>query len=566
MVAMTKCSRLVVGSIVLLIHALATYPVLSFASPAPGFHLVSDINPRPQEYDNVHKRQVEPDGLADCPGFPGDPDTYGLGIRIGFYLQTITANIACAHIRNQNEVSGVRVVNNCFQGAIFVGLLFLTITKGSTLFAVEVYIILQFFMFGVGSFDPYTVPKSNSQSLAIQVILHMAFLGYTIWFLNSGMEGMMPPATSGAAHCSVDAFFLGKVNIFGWYRIFLRVISVYFCFATVVQVVKLSMTWRGKSEPDGKSCIGKLTAFITKLQPSTSKLQSSISKLPSISKLQSRIFELNLTTFIMNLPGHILDGTLKLAPSNKGLPDWVGRQIDSITKLPPYIFELTARCANGSREHNYKELEGKSPESERLWAVEKMKFMWELAGTIVVILFIIGVEFTIKWSKIEGVGNIRSTGQLLPIIISLAGLGRILVVWGEERNEERKRPVEEKVAETEEKVAKADMSEASNEEFRVNFAFYMPATFCTMIVCLALMAALLVAFLVVCLVVMVVGFIVYIVLLLVVVVSCVVYIVLVVAAAVVVLAVGLLQWAVLVVAALLNCIFRCLCCCCYSYR
>ena len=504
----------------------------------------------------MYKRQVEPDasGLVDCPGFPGDPDTYGLGIRIGFYLQSITANVACAHIRNQNEVSGVRVVNNCFQGAIFVGLLFLTITKGPTLFAVEVYIILQFFMFGVGSFDPYTVPKSNSQSLGVQVVLHMAFLGYTLWFLNSGMEGMMPPATSRAAHCSVDAFFLGKVNIFGGYRIFLRVISVYFCFATVVQVVKLSMTWRGKSEPDGKkSWIGKLTSFIAKLLPSTLKLPSSISKLPSsISNLQSRIFQLNLTTFIMNLPGHILDGALKLTPPKKGLPDWAGRQIDSITKLPPYIFELTARCANGSREHNYKELEGKSPESERVWAVEKMKFMWELAGSIVVILFIIGVEFTIKWSKIEGVGNIQSTGQLLPIIISLAGLGRILVVWGEERNEERKRPAEEeKVAGTEISMSKA----SSYGEFRVNFAFYMPATFCTMIVCLALMAALLAAFLVVCLVVMVVGFMVYIVLLLLVVVFCVVYcvvyIVLRVAAVAVVLAV-----------VLLNCIFQCLTCCC----
>ena len=483
----------------------------------------------------MYERQVEPDGLVDCPGFPGDPDTYGLGIRIGFYLQSITANVACAHIRNQNEVSGVRVVNNCFQGAIFVGLLFLTITKGPTLFAVEVYIILQFFMFGVGSFDPYTVPKSNGQSLGIQVMLHLAFLGYTIWFLNSGMEGMLPATTSRDAHCSVDAFFLGKVNIFGGYRIFLRVISVYFCFATVVQVVKLSMTWRGKSEPDSKSWIGKLTSFITKLQPSTSKLQPSISKLPSyILKLKSRIFEWNVTILIMNLPGHILDGTLKLALSNENLPHWVGMQIDSISKLPPYIFELTASCANGSRGH------GNSPESERLQMVEKMKSMWELAGSIVVILFIIGVEFTIKWSKIEGVGNIRSTGQLLPIIISLAGLGRILVVW----SEERKRPAEERVAGT-------DMSEAPDGEFRVNFAFYMPATFCTMIVCLALMAAGLVAFLVV----VVVGYTVYIVLLLVVVVFCVVYIALVVAVG---LGLGLALW---LAVWLLDCTCRCLCCC-----
>jgi len=41
------------------------------------------------------------------------------------------------------------------------------------------------------------------------------------------------------------------------------------------------------------------------------------------------------------------------------------------------------------------------------------------------ILFILAVELTIKWNKIEGVGDIGSTGQLLPLIIGIGGMGRV---------------------------------------------------------------------------------------------------------------------------------------------
>jgi len=43
----------------------------------------------------------------------------------------------------------------------------------------------------------------------------------------------------------------------------------------------------------------------------------------------------------------------------------------------------------------------------------------------VLILFIIAVEMTIKWNQISAVGVIAGTGQLLPMIIGIAGLGRV---------------------------------------------------------------------------------------------------------------------------------------------
>ncbi|KAF8456604.1 hypothetical protein BGX38DRAFT_1266354 [Terfezia claveryi] len=48
-----------------------------------------------------------------------------------------------------------------------------------------------------------------------------------------------------------------------------------------------------------------------------------------------------------------------------------------------------------------------------------------LSGTLLV--FIIAVELTIRWNKIEGVQAIGSTGQLLPVIIGVGGVVRVLM-------------------------------------------------------------------------------------------------------------------------------------------
>ena len=36
------------------------------------------------------------------------------------------------------------------------------------------------------------------------------------------------------------------------------------------------------------------------------------------------------------------------------------------------------------------------------------------------------MELTIKWNKIDGVGDISAVGQLFPMIISIGGIGNIL--------------------------------------------------------------------------------------------------------------------------------------------
>lgn len=386
--------------ILTLVHAIAIYPLISFASPASSStssRYPSVIHPQPQDYYRVHEKRAEPDELEICNGFPGDQDTYGLGIRIGLYFQWITTSIAYSFV--PSEAVTMRGVNNCFQAAMFAGLLFLTIAKGPNLFAVEAYLMLVFCMGGVCS---PTVPNSGAGSdgesttarrgLGIvyrgyamihastlggyfRLLLSVAFLSYGLWFTFVGMDGMMPPPNTRAGGCSVYAFFFAKVNLFGWFRTFLKVVFVFSCIVTFLGLVHGTFTlllrsyryifeggWQGlaKIDPDDAS--------------------------------------------------HIAGSTASQAPT--GPPT----HITSIEEQPG----LHSSLDKGN-----------------------------VTFTGALILFILAVELTIRWNKISGVGDIGSTGQLLPVIIGIGGMGRVvtrffqavfeeIAMWRQRR---RRRPV-----------------------------------------------------------------------------------------------------------------------------
>jgi hypothetical protein len=80
----------------------------------------------------------------------GNPDMYGLGIRIGFYMQWYGAILA-AWIA-PSEVPGLRFWNPLFIAATFLALLIQTVEK--TLHPVEIYTILLLTFGGYFHFVP----------------------------------------------------------------------------------------------------------------------------------------------------------------------------------------------------------------------------------------------------------------------------------------------------------------------------------------------------------------------------------------------------------------------------
>lgn len=191
------------------IGILSLFPLLALASPT----LESDVEKR--------------DDTEAC-GFVGDDNTYGLGIRIGIYFQWITSSIAYNFV--PEEAVTMRGVNNCFQAAMFAGLLFITITKGPELYAVEAFMMLIFCMGGVCSGDNPEVGeagKEKSKKYAyfdattlgslIRFSLGVGFCAYGVWFTFKGMDKMKHPP------CSTFAFFLVRVNLYGWFRTFWKI-------------------------------------------------------------------------------------------------------------------------------------------------------------------------------------------------------------------------------------------------------------------------------------------------------------------------------------------------------
>jgi hypothetical protein len=158
-----------------------------------------------------------PDPTLIC-GFTGDSDTYGLGVRLGMYLQWIATFLATAY--RLESARSIRTANTTFQLANFVGLFLFTFHRPQV-YAIEPLIVL-FVIFGAAWFFilvAMNIEGSINEAI-LRVALYTAVTGYAMWYLWWGMDGMIQP------DCGSFAFFFARVNLFGWFRILGKVLSV----------------------------------------------------------------------------------------------------------------------------------------------------------------------------------------------------------------------------------------------------------------------------------------------------------------------------------------------------
>jgi len=392
-------------------QGLAIYPIITLAadvrhhsassrgSPYGSSHGNSDSHVHPAFSNFVaHGHQKRAEG--NCSGFPGDQDTYGLGIRIGLYFQWVTSSIAYNLV--PSEAINMRGVNNCFQLAMFAGLLYVTITKGSLhqLHPVEAYIMLLFCMGGVcsGTSDvgdgvgdhessigiaarkSYAYLEASSLGGCVRVLLGCGFIGYGLWFLFLGMDDMRSPFPNDCNY----AFFLARVDLFGWFRTLLRVLFVCASIPAVISFVFMMMSF-----------VNAASVFL---------LQGG---------WQGRVKPHKHSAGIRNSPS----GGENVA-SPKGKQSALSEGEVSGGEKPRFSEGETAPSeAEGIESSGY--------ENPGLQNIKLRKQNVGFSGAL--LLFIISVELIIRWNKIEGVGAIGSTGQLLPVIIGVGGVGRVVI-------------------------------------------------------------------------------------------------------------------------------------------
>lgn len=148
---------------------------------------------------------------------------YGLGIRIGFYLQWYAGDLASWLV--PSEVNGIRLTVSVFIAATFLALLIQVILDVSNLQVVEVYIILLltfgYFLFFVPlyiwrlltgynpAFDPTRFPHVRPGQIygPLNFLLLIAVASFQLWFWFARV-----PQLDGQA-CQEYGFFFAKIRL-----------------------------------------------------------------------------------------------------------------------------------------------------------------------------------------------------------------------------------------------------------------------------------------------------------------------------------------------------------------
>ncbi|KAF2195034.1 hypothetical protein K469DRAFT_648594 [Zopfia rhizophila CBS 207.26] len=203
----------------------------------------------------------------------GNSDFYGLGIRLGAYLQWFTSILAynCSII----EASSMRGVNTCFQLATVAGLIGITVQHRQDVHAIDVFLLI---MLALGASCDYCTrpsPKaadrseaemrgswwieavgSNSVTDLVRMSVAAAVCAYGAWFTFKGIDGLK--RRSCGDHGFI--FIFAKVRLDGNYRVFIKFVFVVglVLFSIVVLISayliygRYLLLWRRWWDPDNR--------------------------------------------------------------------------------------------------------------------------------------------------------------------------------------------------------------------------------------------------------------------------------------------------------------------------
>ncbi|KAI4108310.1 MAG: hypothetical protein LQ339_002211 [Xanthoria mediterranea] len=324
---------------------------------------------------------------VQCP-HDGNPDFYGLGIRVGIYLQLTTAIVA--KYFHPEAIPENLTANTIFLLALFAAIA--TATLGSGLRPEEIVILLQLcfgFLLSVlsilggrpGPDHPKghaTISAPPSIASYLRLTLTMAICAYAVWFWFPGKDEM---EISG---CASYMFFLTKVSLFGGVRLFYQVQS-----AIIIIPLAALFTWY--SNLLFWCYVSTLIAsstFAHQLARSDSQMGTGWQTIVHLPKIA-------LAVWWTSAHGSNIDGSAQCDKKS-----WMLRLEDRSNTT---FVRCTSRCTIAG-----------SPTI--------MKLTKPLFPLICFLWTVLSVEFTLSFNRISGVYDIRSTGQLIPFVIGLVRL------------------------------------------------------------------------------------------------------------------------------------------------
>lgn len=338
---------------------------------------------------------------AQCP-HEGDPDFYGLGIRIGIYLQLITAVVA--KYFHPEAIPENLTANTIFLLALFAALVIATLEPG--LRPEEIFILLQLwfgFLLSVLSIlggrrpspsgHPAT-PRPPPIASYLRLMLTLAICAYSLWFWFPGQDKMK------VAGCASYMFLFANVSIFGDVRIFYQIQSA-------ILIVPLGVLFGWYS-------------FVLLWFSISSFISSSTHAIELARKGTQRAggrqFTRHLQSFVKTIPRF----TLSFWCINAHGPN-LSRPTQCDKMSWPLRIEGRSKAAATRISSRFTG-----------WSCTMTGLNLPVFSLICLLWTILSVEFTLRFNQISGVYDIRSTGQFIPFIIGLfrfLSLCHGILVW-----------------------------------------------------------------------------------------------------------------------------------------
>ncbi|KAL9631108.1 MAG: hypothetical protein Q9204_004389 [Flavoplaca sp. TL-2023a] len=325
---------------------------------------------------------------AQCP-HEGDPDFYGLGIRSGIYLQLTTAVVA--KYFHPEAIPENLTANTIFLLALFAALVIATLGPG--LRPEEVFILLQLcfgFLLSVLSILGGRRPSPSGHSATprpppiasyFRLMLTLAICTYSVWFWFPGKDKMK------VAGCASYMFLFTNISLFGGGPVFYQIQSA-------ILIVPLGVLFGWYS-------------FLLLWFSISSFVSSSMRAVELARKGTQRAGGRQLTRHPQNF--------VKTIPKTALTLWWINAQGPNLSR-PAQSDKVswTLRIEDRSKVAATRIMSRFTG-----WSCTMIGSTLPAFSLICLLWTILSVEFTLRFNQINGVYDIRSTGQLIPFIIGL---------------------------------------------------------------------------------------------------------------------------------------------------
>ena len=350
----------------------------------PAVALLSALLSLSNTFRNYHTSSQKPrigsplfdrDASLDQCSFSGNPDIYGLGIRVGIYLQWFAYLLATKFLEERDV--DIRDANTMFLLAIFIATAVLPTTNQTQTHAVEGMILLYIFFGGAFSvLFPVGPVKSKDLRLRTSffgILLRFSLVAgmatYSVWFWFFGVKNFVQES------CGTYVFLFAKVSLFGHALTFLKIAGI----TTMV-------------------VYGGLFLYLYYFVLVASYY--SVAGIARVQKYGSNVLseEISGQNTVYSALGIMWAHLFLDFKSSK-----VGREVSDSAKDPA------------------------KRRKERLNHL--------LVASFTIVWSILAIELTIRWNSITEVNTIKTTGQLIPFVIGIGGLFQVVYNIGKENAE-----------------------------------------------------------------------------------------------------------------------------------